>query len=422
MTSTSPSSTDSGARASTASVLARLPPLPAVSRPFFVESQFDGAPMSEAEIALFTDLIEGRGLDFMLAEVLDALPQLRELIGTLGPAGVTLQARPTYTLNALTIPTGDGAYVVFNLGFEWAMSATARIAAALLGAGSGDDREHLEHSAVDALVTLVDWSTSLAREPRVPSVPLPDELDSLAANIASRGHRFTLCHELGHVLDLARGRAVSTHPAELGDGAVVDAMDKAWDDEFDADREGLRMYLDVLAARGQQPVSALIGAELMLNTAGMLITGSTGDTPTHPPVDDRLARVRQEFLQLHGDEALTMVGPAMAVRSLLESLRHRVEDALPRTRAAVTQQLHAFADEYGLVADQLDTEQKRAAAYQLSRQLLTSPGATLQFLRDEITAPRAPGEPDGGSARRLLAYNAALHFEEPLRKVVSRSS
>ena len=59
-----------------------------------------------------------------------------------------------------------------------------------------------------------------------------------------------------------------------------------------------------------------------------------------------------------------------------------------------------------------------AAAKHLSRFLRDSPGATLDCLHEIIFAPKGSDEPDGGSPARILAINAALHFEKPLQEAI----
>jgi hypothetical protein len=50
--------------------------------------------------------------------------------------------------------------------------------------------------------------------------------------------------------------------------------------------------------------------------------------------------------------------------------------------------------------------------------LLDSPGATLDFLHDKIFAPLGSDEPGTGSPTRILAVNAALHFEKSLQAAI----
>lgn len=137
-----------------------------------------------------------------------------------------------------------------------------------------------------------------------------------------------------------------------------------------------------------------------------------------PRPDDRLARVRSQFLQACGERAHELAGPSMAVRHILEALRGFVTQEVRRRRAETTRQLAEAFDAYAASVSSRSKDEMRAAAKHFSRFLLASPGATLDFLYERIFAPKGSDEPDGGSPARLLAVNAALHFEKPLQEVI----
>lgn len=64
--------------------------------------------VASGDDAYLEEMISGRFLDFMLRELLEHLPDVAQRIASLGPAGLVLQARPSNTINALTVPTRDG--------------------------------------------------------------------------------------------------------------------------------------------------------------------------------------------------------------------------------------------------------------------------------------------------------------------------
>ncbi len=395
---------------SSAELLARLPTLPAVSRPFFGGQDHLAAAVADGDLAALEEMISGRFLDDMLATLRRELPELDGALAALGAGGLVMQARPSNTLNALTIPTRDGVVIVYNLGlFSMLHSVSVGVAMATVD----------EAAAADWLADLVDWMTSRAREPRTwhggGTPRLDEEVASLATNIASRAQWFALTHELGHALALDQDEEPSQ--AAVVDGVEVQAVPESWTREYAADRDGLVRYLRLLAAQDRAPISALVGAELFCQAAAML-QDSAAASPTHPPPDERMDRLRRQYLETMGEAALESAGPAQAVRAILERFRPAVTQSVATRRERVTATLGSELTDYLAEVAGLDQDQQRAWARQVSRHLLESPGATLDFLHHHVTAPRDAAEPDGGSPTRLLAVNAALHLEPSLREDV----
>jgi hypothetical protein len=395
------------ARPNTAELLAQLPPLPDIKRPFFQGPDQIAKNLDDAgDVDLIKDMISGRFLDFMLSEVLAGLPDIAQRIKSVGPAGVILQARASNTINALTVPTRDGVVIIYNLGF-YSMLYSVSIAVALVAGGT---------PVVGWLSDLVDWATSPAKEPRAAPLELEDEQSKLATNIAAQAQRFAMCHELGHVIAFDSAEEPG-HTASV-EGVAVDALRDTWDKEYAADRDGLGMFLRVLASQGKSASGALIGAELFLNAAGMLQESSTDEGQAHPPPDDRMFRVRNQFLEAFGESALVLAQPAMGLRGILEDLRGAVAQEVRQRRAETKRQLIEAFEAYAAAESSMTPDEKRAAAKQVSQFLLDSPGATLDFLHETLFTPLASGEPNTGSPKRLLALNAALHFEKPLQAAI----
>ena len=209
----------------------------------------------------------------------------------------------------------------------------------------------------------------------------------------------------------ARKNPVATPPWKV----TVNALSDTWDKEYAADRDGLKMFLQVLASQAKSASGALIGAELFLNAAGMLQESSGDEGQAHPPPDERIFRVRNQFLDAFGENALVLAQPAIGLRGILEGFRRQVADGVRRRRAETAARLAEAFESYGARALSMTGDEKRSAAEQVSRFLLQSPGATLDFLHERIFAPLAADEPSTGSLARLLALNAALHFEKPLQ-------
>ncbi|MCW2529610.1 MAG: hypothetical protein JWM76_4470 [Pseudonocardiales bacterium] len=410
-------------------LLARLPPLPKLSKPFFGSKEHLLANVSDAgDVAAITEMASGRYLDDLLIEVFAALPDVALRAGEVGPAGVRLQSRPSNSINALTVPTSDGVIIVYNLGLfgllfsvAVAVSLEARAAENAVGETSWS----VSAATVDWLSLLIDWATSLAAEPRHGPVVAPDrdvtvddDLSSRATAMATPGQLFALCHELGHVLALSEEKAsLTTAPATVH-GVQVDAVVTSRERELAADATGLDLLVDVLSHEGKNPVGALIGMELFLNTVGMMqpFAAESGEV-SHPHPDDRLHNLRMRYFKRF--EGLNPdVGAAIAVRALLEALRSAVVPAVTERRRRVHLALEQDVAAYLAQVETLDKEAKRQAARSLVGNLLSSPGATLLFLRAGLTAPRGQDEPDGGSPTRLLLYNAALHLEAPLRAAI----
>lgn len=398
------------ARPNTAELLALLPPLPDVKRPFFQGPDHLAKNLDEGDVEFFKEMISGRFLDFMLSELLAALPDVARSLESLGPAGLVLQARPSNTINALTVPTRDGVVIIYNLGF-YGMLYSVSTAVALVATRPSDGTQ-----AVEYVSGLVDWATSRAKEPRITPLELDDEQSSLATKIAAKAQRFAMCHELGHVIAFDNAEEPD-HTATV-EGVAVSALRDTWDKEYAADRDGLGMFLRVLASQGKSASDALVGVELFLNAAGMLQESSPDEGQAHPPPDDRLLRVRNQFLDVFREQALDLAQPAMVLRDILEAFRHTVTREVRRRRAETTGQLTEAFESYAARVSSMTREEKRAAAEHVSRFLLASPGATLDFLHEMIFAPRGSDEPDGGSPTRLLAVNAALHFEKPLQAAI----
>jgi hypothetical protein len=408
-TSTSPlSDNEPIAAPSTADLLVRLPPLPDVKRPFLTPEMVADR-VGRGDTAELEEMISGRYLDFMLSELLAHLPDVKQRIAGLGPAGLVLQARPSNTINALTVPTRDGAVIIYNLGF-YGMLYSSAIAVSLA------IEQNDASQAISWLASMVDWATSRAKEPRSQLLELSDELQTLATNLAGRAQRFAMCHELGHVMAFDRTEA-AVRTAKVA-GVTVSAFPDTWEKEYAADRDGLTMYMQVLASGGQSAAAALIGAEIFLNAAGMLRESSADEGTAHPPPDDRLDRVRDQFLQACGEKARELEGPSRAVRHTMEMLRGSVTKEVRRRRADTTRQLTAALEAYSTEISGLPSPEARTAAKHLSQFLLASPGATLDFLYEKIFAPMGRDEPNSGSAARLLALNAALHLEKPLREAI----
>lgn len=399
----------SDAPASTAELLAKLPPLPDVKRPFFQPEQV-AKSVADGDTRSLEEMISGRFLDYMLTEILAELPDVEEHIASLGPAGLVLQARPSNTINALMIPTPDGVVIVYNLGlYSMLYSFSQAVSLAL--------EQHDATQAVHWLSSLVDWATSRAKEPRtVEPIQLKEESSSLASNLASRAQRFAMCHELGHVITFDRAETAD-RSANVA-GVPVSVLQDSWNKEYAADRDGLKMYLRVLASRGQTAASALIGAEVFLNAASTVQESSGEESQAHPPADERIARVRSDFEAECGDQASEQAGPSKTVRSISEALRNYVRQEVQRRRTATTAQFKKALESYAERAPDMAEEEYRAAAKRLSRFLLDSPGATLDCLHEVIFAPKGSDEQDGGSPARILAVNAALHLEKPLQEAI----
>jgi hypothetical protein len=398
---------DHEARPDTAELLAKLPPLPNIKRPFFKGPDELAQSIEDGGAEYLEEMISGRFLDFMLNELLTHLPDVSRNLEKLGPAGLILQARPSNTINALTVPTRDGVVIIYNLGFYSLLSSAAQAVALVVTQRTAGPQ------AVNWLSGVVDWATSRAKEPRIEILERDAERDDLAVNIAAQGQRFAMCHELGHVI--AFDRTEEPTRAATVDGVAVGALQDTWTKEYAADRDGLEMFLRVLASRGKSVSGALIGAELFLNAAGMLQESSVDEGNAHPPPDERLARVRHQFDDRFGEKAPVLAGPAMTVRHVMEQMRGHVTLEVRRRRADARQQLDVAFEAYAVQVPGMTRDEKREAAKRISRLLLTSPGATLDFLHEKIFAPRGADEPDGGSPTRLLAVNAALHFEKSLQ-------
>jgi len=390
---------------STADLLARFPPLPEVKRPFFRPDEV-ARSVAEGDIAYLEEMISGRFLDFMLRELLADLPDVTEQIACLGPAGLVLQARPSNTINALMVPTRDGVIIIYNLGFYGMMYSFSQAVSLTL-------EQHDTRKAIEYLSGLVDWATSRAKEPRVQPLEIGEEAQGLATNLAAQAQRFAMCHELGHVMAFDRTEA-AVRTAKVADVAVS-AIPDTWEKEYAADGDGLVMFLRVLASQGKSAAAALIGAEVFLNAAGILQESSADEGHAHPTPDDRLARVRSQFQHACGERACELAEPSMAVRHIMDVLRGSVKQEVRRRRAETARQLTDAFESYAARVSSMTMDEKRAAAKHLSRYLLASPGATLDFLYERIFAPKGIDEPDGCSPARLLAINAALHFEKPLQ-------
>lgn len=405
--------TDPDVGPSTQDLLSRLPSLPAVNRPFLTEAQLH-APGVDAD--LLSELLSGTFFDYMLDELQATLPDVAAELTRLGPRGFVLKSAATNSINALTIPRSDGIVVLYNIGLYSLVFSTSLTIA--LTATAPDDAPEEAQRGADFFATMVDWASSLAREPRTTPLVASEDATGLAANVASRAQRFVFYHELGHALTFCRREAVDLRPEAVAE-VRVPVLDVSWEREFQADREGLRLYLRVLRAQKQDPVGARIGVEVFLGTAAILEALVTGVPDTHPPARQRLDRLRTQFRADAGVGVLDAAGDEVGGR--LDQLGGWVLQEVARRRAAVTSALEQEFAAYERVAGSLAPPQRELAARKVSRYLLESPGATLLFLRDTVFAPMGPREPATGSARRLLALNAALHFEKSLQDALQLS-
>lgn len=82
---------------------------------------------------------------------------------------------------------------------------------------------------------------------------------------------------------MAFDRAEAAVRAATVAGVAVSALPDTWKKEYAADRDGLAMFLRVLASQGKSAAAALIGAEVFLNAAGMLHESSADEGQAHPP-------------------------------------------------------------------------------------------------------------------------------------------
>lgn len=405
---------EKGGRPNTAELLARLPPILDIKRPFFWDSDDLADVENEGDVDDLKDLMSGHYLDFMLTELLESLPDVKQRVQRVGPAGLVLEARPSNTINALTVPTRDGAIIIYNLGlYSILYSVACALAVAVC--------KHAKRIEAGVwLCGLVDWATSRAMEPRYNTIfgelQLDDEDKHLAVKTAAQAHRFAMCHELAHVLAYESAEE-PVRSATVGD-VVVSALRDTWEKEYAADRDGLAMFIRALASQGKSASGALIGAELFLNAAGMLQESSADEHDAHPPPDDRLARVRSQFFETFGEQGLEFAGPSLAVRHHLEAYRKAVTLEVRRRRAETRRDLDEIFESYPADVHSMTRDEKLAAAKRVSRLLLKSPGATLDYLRERIFAPKGNDEPDGGSSTRMLAINAALQFKKPLQEAV----
>jgi hypothetical protein len=394
---------------STAELLAKLAPLPDVKRPYLTP---EGAAKmaADGEADYLQELISGQSLNNIRDDLLEHLPDIREKIGSLGPAGLNFQARPSNTINALTIPTADGVLIVYNLGLHGMLYSFSRAVCNALDQKNAFD-------ATQYLASLVDWATSRAKVPCYSGIiDVAEESASLAANIASRAQRFAICHELGHVLAL-EPNAVASRSAKVA-SVTVKALPDSWDREYNADREGLAMYMRQLDSRGKSRAAALIGAEVFFNSAGILQESSEDEGDDHPPSDDRLFAIRAQFREACGDQADKLAGPSAVLRSIFDPLRKFVSAEVKRRRAETKSKLDTAYDAYEARASELTKGDKRAFASRFARFVNYSPGATLDFLHAKIFAPRQDEEAEGGSEGRIFAVNAALHLEKSLQEAI----
>jgi hypothetical protein len=155
-----------------------------------------------------------------------------------------------------------------------------------------------------------------------------------------------------------------------------------------------------------------------MNTADLLQEFSEDQSDSHPPADARIARIRDAFAGLRGASAPEDAAPSQAVRRIMDRLRTGVLAEVRRRRSDTRAAFEAALARYATQAPAMSQDDMRAAARDLSRYLLKSPGATLACLHEAIFAPLAPEEPSGGSPARLLAVNAALHLEKPLQEAI----
>lgn len=397
----------------TADLLAELPPLPQFQRPFVndLASLVDGE--ADNDFTLLRDLVSGHYLDYLLTDVLAALPEVRAAIDSLGPAGLVMRARPTNTMNALTVRTRDGVLIIYNIGFYSLLYS--------LASAVSWEVQHVQRAAqvpsaetVEWLAVLADWATSLAQEPRIASfTPIDDH--GTTATLAGYAQRFALCHELGHVLALS----TASEPLRSASvqGVQVDALATSWQGEYDADSTGLDLLVQLYRSQDRPAGEALVGAVIFCEAAAIVAPAEpTGSD--HPPADERVARIGAHFADL---ATIKEAGAAIGVRELLYVLRERVRARVQEQRSAVTAELNAQFAAYASLVEPTE-EQRRTAAWTASRLLLRSPGATLEFLRGRLFAPMGDHEAPTGSVERRFAADVGVHLEQPLQDAIGLSS
>ncbi|MBP2417545.1 hypothetical protein ACFFOM_11940 [Microlunatus capsulatus] len=371
---------------------------------------------------LVAQLVSGSMLAPVLQELLAALPDVTSAITSLGPAGLVVEERGSSTINALTVPTGDGMVIVFNAGLSSALmsvcAAVSRMTASLPGthrdASAGDPDLHSAAGALMELAVLVDWATSRARKPiHGRSDASVTELELTMAHHATR---FGLCHELGHVLAFVDQREQVTEPVQV-ETVVLDALQDGWEREHEADRVGLKLYRQVLAVEQESQCWAPIGAEVFLQTAGMLEDQLPGsDVNRHPSVDERLVRLRSQFLEVD-EPADDLASLAADIRRHLEGGRGFLREDIPTRRTSTIEVLDDMFSLYGKAEAQLSEEDKIGLGRQVALFLTQrSAGATLDYLHRKLWAPASALEVERGrpSPERNLAQYALGWLSEEM--------
>jgi hypothetical protein len=250
-------------------------------------------------------------LTYLLLHDEDAL--LRQFIGEPCP-GVVLGTLPLGRINAASIPVpgSDDFIIVVDQGLIYfANRVGMALASALPFQTTGTDMDlivdpdklkHHINSSPDSLQGLHDLllaclfegdpGTCKPAEPPATMVPF-------GWSIQTSILRFVLAHEYSHIRagDCGVFKGIKVAPS----GLVLDQVDYSWEQELDADVNGVRWTLTT-GARQQQPsvlvfagIDSFFSFQAILEKAAAVVRpgkAKTAATETHPPSDSRRARIR----------------------------------------------------------------------------------------------------------------------------------
>lgn len=250
-------------------------------------------------------------LTYLLLHDEDTL--LRQFIGEPCP-GVVLGTLPLGRINAASIPvpgSDDFIIVVDQALIYFANRLSMALASALPFQTTGTDidlivdldklKHHIDSSPNstqglhDLLLACLFEGDPGTCKPAEPPAPLGPFSWGFQTSIL----RFVLAHEYSHIraghCSVLKGIQVAPG------GLVLDLVDYSWEQELDADVNGMRLTLTTGARQQQSSVLVFAGIDLFFSFQAILEKAATvvrfgeaktAATETHPPSESRRARIR----------------------------------------------------------------------------------------------------------------------------------
>jgi hypothetical protein len=326
-------------------------------------------------------------------------PRLRVVLGT--DRGV----------NSFCVRAGENVVVlVGGAVYDFLHRYTTAAATFFLPSSEDGPRPSPEwQEARGALATTLDWLCIPALEPRFPVIATTDNQEQAARTFGDYAFRFSLCHELAHVV-LEHVDAATTEPRIVA-GDQTEVLRASQANEEAADRLGLQLQVKSLP-NPSQLVNGLVSGIYFVHAAELIVAklSLVADLVdyeawkvrySHPPM---LARI----LALAGQANGYMVGAGDGVL--------KVHHALQELDAAVMDRANRQGDEVaGAVRDLVNAEAARPSGRspleEVVEHLARSPTGVLRGLEpDQTTRPQGRAIQDDIAATlpgELQDYRAA---------------